>query len=66
MRNIRQQIGDEMWDQCSEYLEMLPEENWEQFLLPVAIKKLLGAYELIEVYKMRLEDKETDKMKVWE
>lgn len=66
MRSTKQQIGDEIWSKCSEYLEMIPEESWDQFLVPVISKMLLRERERCEYYKMRLDAISLDKIKVWE
>lgn len=54
-------VENEIWDKCSEYLEMIPEESWDQFLLPVFYKMLVSQRELTEYYKKRLETVHSDR-----
>ncbi len=56
-------IIDEMMVKYSEYLEMMPPEEWGAFFVPILVKTLEAERELTEYYKRRVQATE---IKIWE
>lgn len=53
--NNKEKFAHEIYDKCGEHLEMIPEELWGQYLIPVFFKLLYNERELKEYYKKRLD-----------
>jgi len=50
------QVIDELWNNVGEYLEMVPQKRWPNYLVPVLIRQLTETKNQIEYLKKRLEN----------